>query len=64
MGCGKTEAALTAAEELMAEKQLDGIFFGLPTQATSNGIFPRIEDWFDKFAGAYDKFGIMKVSVK
>ena len=32
MGCGKTEAALAAAEELMAEKQLDGLFFGLPTQ--------------------------------
>lgn len=61
MGCGKTEAALTAAEELMAEKQLDGLFFGLPTQATSNGIFPRIEDWFDKFAGVYDKLGIMKL---
>lgn len=61
MGCGKTEAALTAAEELMAEKQLDGIFFGLPTQATSNGIFPRIEKWFDKFAGVYDKLGIMKL---
>lgn len=61
MGCGKTEAALTAAEELMAEKKLDGLFFGLPTQATSNGIFPRIEDWFNRFAETYDKFGIMKL---
>ena len=30
-------------------------------RSTSNGIFPRIEDWFDKFAEAYDKFGIMKL---
>lgn len=61
MGCGKTEAALTAAEELMAKKQLDGLFFGLPTQATSNGIFPRIEDWFNRFVEVYDKVGIMKL---
>lgn len=61
MGCGKTEAALTAAEELMAEKRLDGLFFGLPTQATSNGIFPRIEDWFNRFVEEYDKVGIMKL---
>ena len=32
----------------MVKKNLDGLFFGLPTQATSNGIFSRIEDWFEE----------------
>lgn len=47
MGLGKTEAALVAAEELAAKTRRSGIFFGLPTQATSNGIFQRIADWID-----------------
>lgn len=47
MGIGKTEAALVATEQLAEKTDRNGIFFGLPTQATSNGIFPRIEKWLE-----------------
>ena len=35
------------AEQLAGKQQCAGVFFGLPTQASSNGIFPRVESWVD-----------------
>lgn len=54
MGIGKTEAALVAAEQLAAKTKRSGLFFGLPTQATSNGIFPRILSWLNSIKRDYD----------
>ncbi|HHY09219.1 MAG TPA: CRISPR-associated helicase Cas3' [Firmicutes bacterium] len=45
MGVGKTEAALIGVEQLSTKTRASGMFFGLPTQATSDGIFDRIRDW-------------------
>ena len=47
MGLGKTEASLITAEQLATKTGRSGLFFGLPTQATSNGIFNRIEKWVE-----------------
>lgn len=41
-GSGKTEAALILAKRMIAEKKVRGLFFALPTMATSDAIFERI----------------------
>lgn len=61
MGVGKTEAALGAAEILMEKAGLGGIFFGLPTQATSNGIFPRVEDWLEHVVQECEQTSTLKL---
>jgi len=47
-GSGKTEFALAYASMLIEQNLADGIVFGLPTQATANGLFDRIGDAANK----------------
>lgn len=50
MGEGKTEAALGAFAQKASLKPQKGLFFALPTQATSNMMFSRLEDFASRFA--------------
>ncbi|MFE2309535.1 CRISPR-associated helicase Cas3' [Streptomyces sp. NPDC059411] len=47
MGEGKTEAAQAAAEVLAARFGADGVFVGMPTQATSDPMFTRTRSWLE-----------------
>ncbi|MBU2885473.1 CRISPR-associated helicase Cas3' [Gilvimarinus agarilyticus] len=52
-GSGKTEAALTLAHRLLASGAGRGLYFGLPTMATSNAMFDRVSEHYHKMlAGA------------
>jgi CRISPR-associated endonuclease/helicase Cas3 len=50
MGMGKTEAALGAAYQLMISGKANGIYFALPTQATSNRIHLRMNEFLHGIA--------------
>jgi CRISPR-associated endonuclease/helicase Cas3 len=50
MGMGKTEAALGVAYQLMAAGKARGIYFALPTQATSNRIHLRMNEFLERIA--------------
>ncbi|MCU7850116.1 MAG: CRISPR-associated helicase/endonuclease Cas3 [Candidatus Thiodiazotropha sp. (ex Lucinoma kastoroae)] len=43
-GSGKTEAALAYASRLLAAGLADSVIFALPTQATANAMFSRLEE--------------------
>lgn len=46
-GCGKTEAALLSAEVLAHKFGCDGVLFALPTRATSNAAYVRVNKWLE-----------------
>jgi len=48
-GAGKTESALILAHRLIAAGNANGIYFGLPTMATANAMYERIEKVYRKF---------------
>lgn len=50
MGYGKTEAALWAAHELIAQGKATGLYFALPTQVTSNRIHLRVQPFVDRIS--------------
>jgi len=45
MGEGKTKVALLAAEVLAARFGMDGVFVGMPTQATCDPMFTGVRSW-------------------
>ncbi|MFC9328888.1 CRISPR-associated helicase Cas3' [Kitasatospora sp. NPDC057015] len=45
MGEGKTKAALAGAELMGARHGADGIFLGMPTQATTDPMFTQVRSW-------------------
>lgn len=51
MGMGKTEAALWCSYQLLCQGKASGIYFALPTQATSNRIHLRMADFVRRIAG-------------
>jgi CRISPR-associated endonuclease/helicase Cas3 len=50
MGCGKTEAALAAAYQLIAAGKATGLYFALPTQVTSNRIYLRAQPFVERIS--------------
>ncbi|MTV26253.1 CRISPR-associated helicase Cas3' [Nitriliruptoraceae bacterium ZYF776] len=54
VGEGKTEAAFAAAEILAARTGADGVFVGMPTQATADPMLDRLLDWLASFDETLD----------
>ena len=52
MGMGKTEAALAVTAQLIATGKASGLYFALPTQATSNRIHERVAAFLAKLGGS------------
>jgi CRISPR-associated endonuclease/helicase Cas3 len=51
-GSGKTEAGLVLAHRLMAMGRADGLFFALPTMATANAMYSRLESAYRRLFAA------------
>lgn len=53
MGMGKTEAALWAAYQLLVAGKATGIYFALPTQATSNRMHIRMNEFIRRISSTH-----------
>jgi CRISPR-associated endonuclease/helicase Cas3 len=51
-GGGKTEAALVLAQRLMAGGRADGLFIGLPTMATADAMYGRLDTAYRRLFAA------------
>lgn len=49
-GIGKSEISMLAAQQTANTAGESGLFFGLPTQATSNAMFDRVDRWLNVVA--------------
>ena len=47
-GAGKTEAAIMLAARMMAAGKGEGLYFALPTMATANAMYERLEETYQK----------------
>lgn len=54
MGLGKTEIALHLAAKALRRGTASGIYIALPTQATSNALFKRVEQFSQRIVGDED----------
>ena len=54
MGMGKTEAALWAAYKLLVSGKATGIYFALPTQATSNRMHIRMNEFVRRISNTHN----------
>ncbi|MDX1755915.1 MAG: CRISPR-associated helicase Cas3' [Marinobacter sp.] len=48
-GAGKTEAAITISHRLLGRGLAEGVYFGLPTMATSNAMYGRIAEYYQRW---------------
>lgn len=53
MGMGKTEAALWAAYQMLVAGNATGIYFALPTQATSNRMHIRMNEFIRRISSTH-----------
>jgi CRISPR-associated endonuclease/helicase Cas3 len=51
-GAGKTEAAMVLLHRLMSHGLASGLFVGLPTMATANGMYQRMTQCYQRLFGA------------
>ena len=54
-GSGKTEAALLLTARLLQNGNASGMYFALPTMATSNGMYSRIQNIWKRFFASGSK---------
>ena len=57
-GAGKTEAALILAARMMASGKAGGVFFALPTMATSNAMLPRLDKVVGRLFEGHPSLGL------